>query len=245
MFLLQTHWSGLDSWDSGLPLWRFPREILKKNEENEWFKPLEIFRRRRIQQSFSWEKDFKIVLKKKKEKNSKSLWSTKLLLYKLATKFEQSLSPGTHISGTLPEEATEWPTTHQGKYTALWFRPAYFLIKNIAVVWSPCRFRVQDFQKAAAESSSSHSRKSPPKKCRKPADENTNKKQQQQQWCKSSFTNWYLSAYSKAPEAHEKAESRELWNWVQLWCQWWYLICGRIMPLPSCFCCCGGRFWGL
>jgi hypothetical protein len=32
---------------------------------------------------------------------------------------------------------------------------------------------------------------------------------------------------------------------VQLWCQWWYLICGRIMPLPSCFCCCGGRFWGL
>jgi hypothetical protein len=121
---------------------------------------------------FHEKRNSKIVLKKKKEKNSKSLWSTKLLLYKLATKFEQSLSPGTHISGTLPEEAREWPTTHQRKYTALWFRPAFFLIKNIAVVWSPCRFRVQDFQKAAAESSYSHSRKS---LCRKPADENTNK----------------------------------------------------------------------
>jgi transcriptional regulator with AAA-type ATPase domain len=36
------------------------REILKKNEENEWFKPLEIFVRRRIQQSFSSEEEFKI-----------------------------------------------------------------------------------------------------------------------------------------------------------------------------------------
>jgi hypothetical protein len=148
-------------------------------------------------------------LKKKKEKNSKSLWSTKLLLYKLATKFEQSLSPGTHISGTLPEEAREWPTTHQGKYTALWFRPAFFLIKNIAVVWSPCRFRVQDFQKAATESSSSHSRKSPPKKWRKPADENTNKNNNNNNDASRASQTGIYQAYSKAPEAHEKAERVE------------------------------------
>ncbi len=190
MFLLQTHWSRLMGfWTATSNI--SPREILKKNEENEWFKPLEIFRRKRIQQSFSWEEEFKIVLKKKKEKKSKSLWSTKLLLYKLATKFDQSLSPGTHISGTLPEEAREWPTTHRRRYTALWFRPAFFLIKTIAVVWSPCRFRVQDFQKAAAESSSSHSRKSHPKKCRKPADENTNKNNNNNDASQASQTDIY------------------------------------------------------
>jgi hypothetical protein len=57
--------TGLDSWDSGLPLPRFPREFLKKNEENELVQAsrnfqkkknsTEFFMRRRFQNSFEEE----------------------------------------------------------------------------------------------------------------------------------------------------------------------------------------------